>query len=234
MFGRNRGPKISEVGGGKSNRRTGSIVFILVCLILTCAVYAIAIKTKQKALEDYETQKVVVAINDIKEYSEINSANADLYFTEIQVNEKSVVSGAFTSLAELKESLGEDSDFNTVEILKNEQVSSKKMIKCDSLIKDIANKSFTGFKVDSFDQAAGGTIRRGDKIVVTAVDKNKGTSEDVLTTIVDNALDSNGKIVSRDDDKTPTIAFNVYINNSDVAAFLQKIANCEVHVTKLN
>lgn len=185
---------------------------ILICLILSVFVFIALILINNAISRKEDKATVVVAVQDVPEYTVVTEDTAAKYFKETKRTESSVFEGSYTSIKELFE---DGSIYTTYSISKNEIVGEGMLVPFNETVKGFDKPVEMGIRVSSFERAAGGTLRRGDTVDMSAVDDYG--NEYTTTFLILKAFDSNGELIPVDNTTGVATAFTVLIERDDYA-----------------
>lgn len=190
-----------------------SVLGIVICLVISIAVF-IAVLIIQRAITGGEEKKtVVVAIKDISAPGFIDAKDVADYFEEREVSAELAYAGVFESVEDV---FGDEKEVYVVNSLaKGEIVSDKCIVGGEKFLQSYKNPVEMGIRVDSFENAAAGTIRRGDVVDMCVLD-DLG-EEKVIKLYILQAFDSSGLRIEISDTVSVAEAFTVLIERDQYA-----------------
>ena len=194
----------------KENKAKTGRTGIIVCIALALVVWLVLILVYRALTKGEEKVDIVVASRPINEYVTITKDNAGNYFEVISCAKSLAFGNSYSSLDEMFKN--SDSIYTTFSITQGEIVSGSMVVGKDVKIEDFTDPVEMGIKVSSFEHAAGGTLRRGDYVDMSALDGN-GT-EFTTELFILKAFDSDGGLISMDDDVSVAVAFTVLMERS--------------------
>lgn len=216
----------------KKHKRKGRLFALLGSLLLAAILFVALLKTQERMLNDYEKVSVLVAVKDISANKEISKKNYREYFEKVEIQNERLQEGSYQTLDALNEY---EYIFTTQDIQKNEQITSSKITKSNDILANYKEPAEVSFKVEGFEDAVGGTLRRGDIINVTVIDKVSGKEISVLeNAFVSKSLDNQGNVIAQDDATKSAVGFNVLIEKADVSEFNENIVLGTIKVTKVS
>ena len=184
-----------------------SVLGIFICLAISIALFVAVIIIQRALTVTEEKVTVVAATKDISAPGFIDAKDADKYFTEIEVPARLAYDGVFESIEDV---LGKDEDVYVIRSLaEGEIVSDKCIVGGEDFLKGYKNPVEMGIRVSSFENAAAGTIRRGDVVDMCILD-DMG-EERKLQLYVLQAFDSSGVRIDVSDNVSVAVAFTVLI-----------------------
>ena len=202
-----------------ADKEKTNVIGIIICLAIAIAVF-VAVMVIQAAITNKgDTAVVVTAIENVEAPGFIKIEDADKYFKEIEVPGELAYDGVYNSLEDL---FGKNNEIYVIDsIVKGEIVSETFIIGGAEFLADYENPVEMGIKVNSFENAAAGTIRRGD--VVDMCILNEVGEEQMIGLYVLQAFDSSGVRIEADDTTSVAVAFTVLMERSeyvDVASII--------------
>lgn len=197
-----------------------SVLGIVISLVISIAVF-IAVLIIQGAITDEEEKvTVIVANKNIEAPAFIDIKDADDFFKEMEVPKSLAYEGVIGSIDKL---FGKEKEIYVVDALtEGEIVAEDCVIGGEDFLKGYKNPVEMGIKVSSFEDAAGGTIRRGDVVDMCILDEIG--EEMKISVFVLQAFDSSGVRIDASDDASVAVAFTILIEReeySEVAKIIE-------------
>ena len=184
-----------------------SVLGIFICLAISIAVFIVVIIIQRALTATEEKVVVVTAVKDISAPGFISAKDADKYFVEVEVPKRLAYEGVFESI---KDILGEDEDVYVIRSLaEGEIVSDKCVVGGEDFLQDYKEPVEMGIRVSSFENAAAGTIRRGDVVDMCILD-DLGEERKIKLYVLQ-AFDSSGVRIDVSDSVSVAVAFTVLI-----------------------
>lgn len=191
------------------------IMVFVISLIITLTAFMFILYIEKKLLNPNGTTKVyVVKAEKVDKGQVIDDKNFENLFTEDERRNEQLVPGYI----ENKEDL-----LNTTvmeNLYKNEVATAKKLERTDDILKDIENKREITIKCSDFADAAGGTLREGDRVDIfnTSTSNSKVRTEPLLQNVyVYKALSSDGSEIDRKDKNKMATAMKFMVSPRDAA-----------------
>lgn len=210
-------------------KKSGGGLGILICLVIAVLSFIALILINNAISRKEERAAVVVAIKDIPEYTVVTEDDATEYFQETKRTESSLFEGSYSSLEELFE---DGSIYTTYGMSKNEIVGAGMFVPYSDTVEGFDKPVEMGIRVSSFERAAGGTLRRGDTVDMSAVDDFG--NEYTTTVLILKAFDASGQSISVDDQVGVATAFTVLIERDDYASVAEIAALGTFDLIKTN
>lgn len=154
-------PKIQKVKQPKKKIKASSLIFVLLSLVLTIALFFGLVLLQNVLSEKIVYQSVVVAKEDIPENTILTRENADKYLTMKNLNILDMTSTTLTTADDL---LGRKAK---VMLSKGECVTLKDFEDVNAYTKDIVDPVEVSIEISSAANADGGKLRTGDLINIT-------------------------------------------------------------------
>lgn len=154
-------PKIQKVKQPKKKMKASSLIFVLLSLVFTIALFFGLVILQNVLSEKIVYQSVIVAKEDIPENTILTRENADKYLTMKNLNILDMTSTTLTTADDL---LGRKAK---VMLSKGECVTLKDFEDVNAYTKDIVNPVEVSIEIDSAANADGGKLRTGDLINIT-------------------------------------------------------------------
>ncbi len=190
----------------KKKKKNKAGIGLLVSLLLAALVFVLLIILSNELTKKEDKISVVIAIHDIPANTLINENAAGQYFTTKMVAKDLAHSGIFHSIKEIFL----DQEIYVTETLREyELVSKDAILQGSPLVGVIEDPVAMGIKVDNFQNAAGGTLRRGDLVDLCTTDSLG--NEKSLRVYVLQAFDQSGKQILNNDSVSVAVAFNLLI-----------------------
>lgn len=190
-----------------------SVLGIVICLVISIAVFIAVLIIQRAVTGSGEKATVVVAVKDISAPGFISAEDAGDYFEEFEVSAELAYTGVFKSIEDV---FGEEKEVYVVNSLtKGEIVSDKCIVGGEEFLQAYKNPVEMGIRVDSFENAAAGTIRRGDVVDMCILD-DLGEEKKIQLYILQ-AFDSSGLRIETSDTVSVAEAFTVLIEREQYA-----------------
>ena len=184
-----------------------SVLGIIICLAISVAVFIAVIIIQRAVTGTGEKVTVVTAVTDISAPGFISLKDADEYFVEIEVPAELAYTGVFDSIEDI---FGKEKEIYVVNSLaKGEIVSDKCVVGGEKFLQAYENPVEMGIRVSSFENAAAGTIRRGDVVDMCILD-DLGEERKIQLYVLQ-AFDSSGLRIEISDTVSVAVAFTVLI-----------------------
>lgn len=211
----------------KKERKT-SLKTIFFSLIVAIAMFFVLVAIETSILDNYEKEKVVVAIQEVENGTEITKENVEDYFYIKEVDKSLVTKDSVLILSDMPGYIVKDN------ISMGEIVNFNRLVSKTSVLANIKVPVETSLKVADLSDLVGGTIRSGDLINISVVNKETNENEEILKNVfVSQAFDSSGAALTQVEDK-PAITINVIIDKSFESEFNTRINQGKVRVSKVS
>lgn len=205
-----------------------NVLGIIICLVISIAVFVAVMIIQAAITDDGDTKTVVAAIDNIEAPGFVEIEEAHKYFEEIEVPAILAYDGVYESLEDL---FGKNNEIYVVNsLLKGEIVSETYVIGGAEFLEDYENPVEMGIKVDSFEDAVAGTIRRGD--VVDMCILNEAGEEQMIGLYILQAFDSSGVRIDSDDTSSVAVAFTVLMERNEYTDVAKIIELGDFHLIK--
>lgn len=208
---------------------TGAVLLMYFALVAVGATFA----------NDYKNYEVMVYVpapdvEKVHKDTEITKDNVNSLFSTAVMDSRKIPSDYIRDITVL---IGK----YTVEDIQQMEVICESGFSDLDMKKGITNPIEVSFSVNSFDQAVGGVLRKGDCISLYVVkrddfDKTVDAEKIVDTTFVTRAFSSAGTEINREDIEnanTPTTIINIYIPQAQEEAFNRAILEGTLRVSRV-
>lgn len=215
----------------KKKEKSITLKLMIIAVGIAVAAFAAIIIAEKMVLSGYEKAKVVVAKRDIAAKTFIEEKDIEKYFTVTEIPQDDLLDNAITKLSDVKEYI------TSTEMQKREQLTRNKMLNTTSeILEGFKEPAEVSLMVDNLSYAVSGTLRKGDRVDITAytglVDKEMGT---VLENVyISGTYDTGGEEVTADSEVISSVVFNFIIERSDYMTFINGTANGGVQLIKVS
>lgn len=197
-----------------------SILGIIICLVISIAVFIAVIIIQRAITGGEEKVTVVVANTNMDAMDFIVFDDAGEYFKEVEVAKSLAYQGVYSSIGEMFD--GKNEIYVVTGVSAGEIVSGKSVAACEEFLSEYEKPVAMGIKVASFDHANGGILRRGDRVMMCILDEMGEKHEFELYIL--QAFDIDGLLIEPSDTVTVAENFNVVIEQDEyvsVASIIQ-------------
>ena len=197
-----------------------SILGIIICLVISIAVFIAVIIIQRAITGGEEKVTVVVANTNMDAMDFIVFDDAGEYFKEVEVAKSLAYQGVYSSISEMFD--GKNEIYAVTGVSAGEIVSGKSVAACEEFLSEYEKPVAMGIKVASFDHANGGILRRGDRVMMCILDEMGEKHEFELYIL--QAFDIDGLLIEPSDTVTVAENFNVVIEQDEyvsVASIIQ-------------
>lgn len=201
----------------KKRNRAG--VGLLVSLLLASLVFVLLVILSNALTKKEDKVQVVIAIHDIPANTLIYETMAGQYFATKMVAKEFAYPGIYHSVEEIFEN---HNVYVTETLREYELISQDAILQSNPLIGDLEDPVAMGIKVDNFEDAAGGTLRRGDLVDLCTTDSLG--EEKSLRVYILQAFDHNGEQIFNTDMDSVAVAFNLLIERSQYASVAEIVS----------
>lgn len=207
------------------NKKEKKTITVLIPALMAIALFVVLVMYQESILRGYDNAKMVVAIAEIPERTNITKDNVGQYFKVKDVRKSLKVEGAVNDTEKL---IGLTT---TNKILKNQVISTEWFVNPEDYILSLNNPIEMSVGVEKASDAVGGTLRSGDYVDVNVI--IDGKSEKVIEgAYVKTALDSSNAVAEESDSVATT--FILVIDESNKARLSEKLDAGQVFVTLPN
>jgi len=195
-------PKITKIGKEKKKASSSDVLFIVLALVLTFALFIGLVISQNYLINDVSYQKILVAKQDIPVGKILDESNISEYVTEKEINILDVVDGNLNNTVQL---LGKKAE---VMLYAGEDITLKDFSDTNAYLDNIKDPIEFSFSVGNISESYGGKLRKGDYINITM--SFEGNTRYVAENIyVSKALTSDG--IELDASDTTGIANILYV-----------------------
>ncbi len=208
---------------GNARLWVGTIVAALVAAI---AVFFVMLEIERKALAKLETCQVLVASDKIRKGQLLTEENLS-HFTAIQEIDMSYLpEERIASAEQLTEQRA------CIDIAKGSVLTPYAFTREQVLLEQMEEPVIVGFRADDLYQVAGGILRVGDRVHIYHVDELGMATLAWQDVTVQQVFDGGGNVLEDIDRTTPAQRLNLYLRESDVAAFYSQLAQGTMRIVK--
>lgn len=214
----------------KKKKKSG-IVGLIIGIIISIGVFFALVTLESNMVAPNGTKKVYIATEEIEKGTVIEtSEDFNKIFKLGNVNSDLVIDGAIVE--------GEEStiigSLITTDVLKSEQISTKKVIAKDSVLASFSNPREVSIKGTDIADVVGGILREGDLINIEVIDSVDNSVETVEKNVyVDKVFSSDGVRIGQTNDTLSALTINVLIEESEELSFKEKLAKGTIKLSKV-
>lgn len=216
------------MGGNKKNRRGAVAGGIIVTAFLGAIVmFAILLYTEKKVLGKDDTKLVACAVKVIPEGEKITADNVNEYICFREIAEAYIPKGT----------ISEANLFNNISakysIAEGSILTETMFRPADIGISRMGNPVLVGIKTEDMYQAAGGILRRGDRVHIYVMNEMDEIELRWSNLYIDEAFDASGNVIDSESSGKAT-RFNLFIEKDDVEEFYGCIDSQRVRIVRAN
>lgn len=177
----------------------------------------------------YETQDIYVARKEIPKFTKITESNFDEYFElKNNINTSIVTEDIIVDKEDLV-GLYCIENIHPTTTLSKQQFMKEKM-----KLSEYKKPYEFSLAVDSFSDAASGTIREGDYVRIYTLDNSNSSITEVSNKLlyVSAAFDSSGKLITAGDTESVATSFNFFIEESEEQELYANLCDKKVILVK--
>lgn len=211
------------------------ITIMLISFICAVFVFVAIIVLQNKILNPNGKEEVYFAKKYISQNTIITKSNISSYFNKKSVSKDNLIdSPAIEEYQIIQKYVKND-------IIKGEEISTKKLDYVSKRLKSIQNLREYSLKFDDISQVVGGILREGDVIDLILTQNASGNSEhktltetELKSVVISKAFTADGKRISREnsDNYTATV-LNLYISAEDAHKLDNEISQGKVKAIKV-
>lgn len=207
------------------NKKEKKTITVLLPALIAIALFIVLVMYQESILRGYDNEKMVVAIAEVPERTNITKDNVGQYFKVKDVRKSLKVEGTVNDTEKL---IGLTT---TNKILGNQVVSTEWFVNPEDYILSLNTPIEMSIGVEKASDAVGGTLRSGDYVDVNVI--IDGKAEKVIEgAYIKTALDSSNAVAEEKDDVATT--FILVIDESNKTRLLEKLDAGQLFVTLPN
>jgi len=211
----------------KTKKEKEKIWHILVCLLLAGMLFVFLLNVEKRQLENYEKGRVVVAIEDVADNTEITPENVTQYFALEERTLTDIPKAAYTDMQALVGFFAEGG------IDKGSMVTKRMFGKLGTVSADMV---FLSIDMEALDQSVAGTLRAGDRIDIYTVkkeqDKDAAVTEVLSSVIIERSYTGSGISIQKEDTTSIAQYIIIPIHKDAVEAFYEALESKKIQIVK--